>query len=299
MVISNRFSATYSIVLIASCAFWTSGGNCDETAAFVEPYRDVELSVSEMGTLSHIDVKEGDRVSQGQVVAGLDESVAAAMLNMAQKAKEGRGRLNSAQAELDRAEHNLEKLLQLYARKHATDQEIERAKLDRDIAAARKEAVVDELAVKSADFDRMKAQLELKRIRSSIDGIVSEVYKDPGEFVSANEPAVVRVVQLDPLVVTFSLPAKYASGLEPRQAVPLQMGSQRRSVQGEVEFIAPTIDPQTGTVRVKVLIPNSDLDWQAGERCWITGSGYQHETDPRSLTQHALRPGSKRSTDVQ
>ena len=299
MVLSSRFPATFLFVFIACCGSLATDGFCDDTAAFVEPYRDVDLSVSELGTLSHIDVKEGDRVTQGQIVAGLDESVAAAMLTMAKKAKDGRGRLKSAQAELDRAEHNLEMLLQLHARKHATDQEVARAKLDRDVASARKEAVVDELAVKSADFERMKAQLELKRVRSPIDGIVSEVYKDAGEFVSANEPAVVRVVQLDPLVVTFSLPSRYTIDLKPQQAIPLQMGNERRTATGNIEFIAPTIDPQTGTVRVKVLIPNSNLEWQAGERCWFAGSGYEVKSDSHSLTQHVLRPGTNRSTDVQ
>ena len=113
--------AILAILVIGSLASVTLG---DDTAAFTEPYRDVELSVSEMGTLSHVDVKEGDQVSLGQVLAGLDETVVAATLVTAEKAMEGRGRLKSAQAELSRSEDNLKKLTELYRRRHATDQEI-------------------------------------------------------------------------------------------------------------------------------------------------------------------------------
>lgn len=296
---SNRSRLPLVVVVTVLNGFVSSCAFGEDTVAFVEPYRDIELSASEMGTLSYIHVKEGARVAQGQVLAGIDESVVAAMLVMAEKAKEARGRLKSAQAELDRAEHHLEKLAQLAERKHATDQEISRAKSERAIAAARREAVVDELAVKSADYDRIKAQLELKRVRSPINGIVSHVYKDVGEFVSANEPAVVRVVQLDPLVATFSLNANEVSELKPNQPVPLLMGSKKKKISGDVDFVSPTIDPQTGTVRVKVLIPNSNLHWQAGERCWFAGAGQEEESTARSLSGRRSRRGSRRSTEVQ
>jgi len=283
----KTFTQYYFLVLFGVITCSAAAGQ--EIKTFIEPSRDIELSATEMGTIAYINVKEGDPISSGSVLAGLNESVAEASLRTARRAKNARGRLNSAIAELSRAKERFEKLEELLSRKHATRQEIDRAEMEIQIAKAKVETVRDELAVKQADYDRIAAQLELKRSKSPIDGVVAEVFKDVGEFVSANSPVVVRVVQLNPVVAVFSLPAEQARSLKQNETVPVKVGSKKTTVLAKVEFVSPTVDAQTGTVRVKVVITNKDKKWQAGDRCWISKksrSSRSIKTKPVSFSKH-------------
>jgi RND family efflux transporter MFP subunit len=125
------------------------------------------------------------------------------------------------------------------------------------------------LEVKSAEFARIQAQLEQKRIKSPIDGVVTRVFRDVGEFVSAADPVVVKVVQLDPLLVVFSVPTAETRDLRVGQTVPLRVGSKRAKLNGVIEFVSPTSDAQSGTARVKVRIPNPEGRFQSGDGCWL------------------------------
>lgn len=278
------------ICLLVLCGIINSrAAFAQEVKTFIEPYRDIELSATEMGVIAYINVKEGEMVSSGKVLAGLNESVAAASLRTAKRAKDARGRLRSAEVELKRAEFRFNKLEELHSRRHATEQEIDRAETELQIAKAKVESVRDELAVKNADYERIAAQLELKRIKSPIDGVVAEVFKDVGEFVSANDSVVIRVVQLNPVIAVFSLPADQARALKQNENVPVRVGASKTSVMAKVEFISPTVDAQTGTVRVKVVISNSLEKWQAGDRCWIAGQSLSN----RKLSRQAFSSRTK------
>lgn len=240
-----------------------------EVTSFIEPYRDIDVASPEMGTLEFIYVKEGDHVTKGQVLAGLDDDVLQAALAMAATAKSARGRLNSAEAELRLKANRLNKVTGLFERHHASEEEVTRAKAQVEIAEAQVEAVRDELHVKQADYQRITAQIEQKRIKSPIDGIVTNVYKDAGEFVSASEPVVVKVVQLDPLMAEFSVPIFEAKSLSVNQEVALTIGDDRQSTPGLVEFVSPTADAQSGTARVKIRVANPDGAFQSGAACWL------------------------------
>ena len=261
-------------ILFASLA---TASSAREITSFVEPYRDIDVSSPEMDTISKIHVREGDRVSSGQVLAVLNEEVLQATLTVARKAKEAQGKLLSAEAELQLQSDLLEKLRGLFRRNHSTNGEITRAEAQLDIVSARVRAVRDEMDVKAADFDRIKAQLEQKRIKSPIDGIVTHIYKDSGEFVSATEPVILKVVQLNPLLVVFSVPSVDAEQLAADLEVPLAIGKRRVSTTGVIEFVSPTTDAQSGTVRVKVRIPNSKGEFRSGDACWLQLDGKDRE----------------------
>jgi multidrug efflux pump subunit AcrA (membrane-fusion protein) len=79
----------------------------------------------------------------------------------------------------------------------------------------------------------------------------------------------VTVVQLDPLLATFSLRPTTAQSLKVGQPVQVQFASMPNPVDGEVEFLSQTTDARSGTMRVKVKIPNPQGLCRSGERCWL------------------------------
>lgn len=253
--------------LLLSFAITSAHGAAEpEIEGFTEPFADIELAASEMGILAAIDVKEGDIVEAGQLLASLDDSVLQAALNVAHASRNSRGQLKSAIADLEMRELELEKLTELRSRDHASQQEVDRVAGEVRIAAARVQAVREEIEVRNLEYERIRAQLRRRQIRSTIDGVVTDIFREQGEFVSPSQPNVVRVVQLDPLRIVFSVPIEQRSKVVAGQQVALTIGAAGESATATVEFVSPTADASSGTFRVKVQLPNPDGQWQAGDR---------------------------------
>lgn len=261
---SNQLLSCLTMVCLLSV---TCSANEIEVDGFTEPYRDIDVAATEMGRLVRLRVCEGDRVTVGQVIARLNDEVVLASLDIAKAGMESLGRLEAAQAELQMHEETLAKLHELFERNHATQRELDRARAQTDMAAARVKAIEEELRVKSLEYQRTQTQLEQRRVLSPIEGVVTHRYKDEGEFVSPNDPVVVRVVQLDPLLVVFSVPLAEAGRFQTKEAVQVQIEGSEKTVKGIVEFRSPTADAQSGTTRVRVRIPNPGEAIPSGVTC--------------------------------
>ena len=207
---------------------------------FTEPYADIQLAASELGTLSAIAVEEGDTVKAGHVIASLDDRVLKASLDIAFAAAKAEGELVSAAANVDMREAELEKLTELFGRHHASQQELDRVEGDLKVAKARLKIAQEEAIVRELECERIRAQLKQRKVVSPIDGTVVEVMKEKGEFVSPSDPIVARVVQLDPVLVAFSVPASQRKLLTKNQPVLMTVGAVRK-VSGRVEFVSPCL----------------------------------------------------------
>ena len=240
-----------------------------EIDGFTEPYRDIDVAAPEMGQIDRLEVREGDRVTAGQVLARLDDAIWKASLEVARAAMDSAGRLEAAQAELKLYRETLDKLEQLQQRQHATQQEVDRALAQKDAAEARVKAAREELVVRTHEYARAGAQLEQRRIVSPIAGVVTQIYKDEGEFVSPSDPVVVKIVQLDPLLVVFLVPVVEARELAAEDRVNVRVDSAEQPVEGVVEFVSPTADAQSGTTRVRVRIANPEEKIPSGANCHL------------------------------
>ena len=124
--------------------------------------------------------------------------------------------------------------------------------------------------------------MERRLIRAPLDGFVSLLHKDEGEFVAPNDPHLLELVCLDPLLATFNVPSHLALLLEPHQRVPVFLEGPANWVEGEVTVIAPVTDAESGTVRVKVRIANPQFQYRSGERCTLQLPGAARETRRRT-----------------
>jgi RND family efflux transporter MFP subunit len=239
----------------------------DSVDGFTEPFRKIELAPAEPGTLDYLSVKEGDTVQKGQLLGALECDILHVSLEIAEAARQFKGRLDSAVAEQGLRENRLAKLEALRLRGHASQEEVDRARTDLAVAeatvrTAKEQHVVDELEAK-----KIGAMIERRMLRSPLDGIVTAVHKEEREFVSTSAPTVLTLVQLDPLRVTFNVPTGYATALHVGQSLPLSFLDSERNVVGKVEFVSPITEAESGTVRVKVLLDNSQGTYRCGVRC--------------------------------
>jgi RND family efflux transporter MFP subunit len=234
--------------------------------AFTEPYRDISVAASEMGTLSEVRVVEGAIVKQGDVLAVMDDDILRASLEVARRSMNAEGLLKSAQADLDMKIQEQDKLKQLRERDHASQQEVDRIQTEIRIAEARLLSVKEDLEVKQLEFRRIESQLKQRQVIAPMDGVISELSREAGEFVSPSDPTIARLVQLDPLLIVFSVPLSQRNEVEKDQVVELKLGADQIKAEGIVEYVSPTSDTSNSSVRVKVRLPNSDRQHQSGER---------------------------------
>ncbi|MGD9856338.1 MAG: efflux RND transporter periplasmic adaptor subunit [Planctomycetaceae bacterium] len=249
---------------------------------FTEPNRVVAVAAGDSALLAEMLVSEGTQVAAGQPLAKLDDAVLQATLEIADQSRKARGRLDSAQADRRLKTELAEKLEQLRERKHASQDELDRVRVERDLAVAHVLTVQEELAIRELEHRRILLQIEQRTIRAPLSGIVIEISKQPGEFVSPVNPVVLSIAQVDPLVAVFSLPSDQVRQLQPGKSVDLTVAE--TPLRGVVEFISPRIEPQTGTVEVKVSIPNPEGHRPSGQRCrlQILGTSEEVAASPQS-----------------
>lgn len=260
------FTVLLALTVLLMTTTVASGSEVD---GFTEPFRTVEVAAVETGTIKSIEVKEGQRVSTGQVLARLDDDVHLALLAIAKEAMQARGQLKSASVEVDLRLDRLAKLETLRVEGHARQEEVDRARTDLEIAKARVLTAEELLLVKKLEYRKIYVQLERRTVRSPIDGIIKRLHKDPGEFVAPNDPYVLELVDLDKLLASFAVPSHEAVRLKEGQDISVGLDDVDQTVTGVVEFVSPVTDAESGTVRVKVRVANHEGKYRSGERCTL------------------------------
>ncbi len=243
---------------------------CAEEAAslgLTEPFRTIDVAAVESGVIETLRVQEGDSVTVGQELARLNSDALEALLKVSEHSMESDGQLLAAQAELELQQERTKNFTEVFARGHARPEEVRRAQADLAIAQARVKEAEEELTRRRLEYQRVKTQLDLRVVRAPLAGVVAEVHREVGEYVSPNAPAVVTIVQLNPLLAVFSLPASQATSLAVGQQVRLTVDNWEGPVTASVDFIAPVADPESGTVLVKMRVPNPSGKLRSGARC--------------------------------
>jgi RND family efflux transporter MFP subunit len=266
---SHRNSVRLLGGLVLCVGLAASARGADIVESFLEPYRTIDVAATESGIVDKMEVVEGQDVSRDQPLVRLDQDIHKAALEIARRAMEGQGQINAAKSELTLATTRHKKLLSLRERDHATAEEVGRAEMELALADAKLLIAKETLEIRAAEYDRYRIQLDRRTIRSPISGVVIRVHRDEGEFINPAEPLVVTIVQLDPLIATFSVPESKVSAFSSNPDVKVRVAGTSRIAPAQIEFVSPVVSAQTATVTVKVKISNSEGKFRAGERCHL------------------------------
>lgn len=240
-----------------------------EIEGLTEPFKQIDLAPAESGLIAAIEVEEGETVRRGQLLARLDDLVLHTSLRIAKVQMESVGALRTAEAESRMRTNRHEKLAALQKEGHATAEEVLLAQAEMEAAQARVLTARETLEVRKLEHARIAAQIERRLIRSPIDGIVTRVFRDPSEFVSYTDPVVMTVVQLDPLIAVFTGTTEQVRDIRVGQKLTVRLASTAEPAQGEVVYVAPVLDAQSGAVRFKVRIDNKDGRFRSGDKCTL------------------------------
>ena len=183
------------------------------------------------GRIAEIRFDEGERVTKGQPLVVLDDSIYRAEVEEVQ-----------ASLELSRANH--ERAIDLLQRGAGTTKA-------RDEALARLRA--DEAALQLA-----KAHLDKMVIAAPFEGVVGLRKVSVGDFVNVGQD-MVNLEQIDPLKADFRVAEVYLGAVRPGQRIELGVDAfPGETFAGEVYAIDPLIDESGRSVVLRARLPNPD-----------------------------------------
>jgi HlyD family secretion protein len=220
------------LVIAATAAYWYYSRRHHQTEGAIEASGTVEateavLGFATGGRITEVRVREGDRVTAGQVLARLDTLVTTAHLLQAraqvdaakasllemergtriEELEQARAELESAEHTLTDAETELQRTKGLAASKVVSQQQLDRAQVTYDVSKARRDQASAQLrmleagprvekiaaqraqvAMAEAQVKSLEATLSDEIIKAPFDAIVTTRHHEPGEAVAANAP---------------------------------------------------------------------------------------------------------------
>ena len=235
--------------------------------AFTEPFKVIELAAPESGRVASIHTQRGSHVKAGQLLVELDSQVQQAALKVAEQKASTTSRVEALKVEHKRKQRRYETLKELSQDGGGTAEELLDAEAETQIAQLNVKAAEEEIEQYKLEQKELEAQIEQRRVYSKIAGIVTEVPREVGEYVSSAEPHVITVVDLSRLRVTFFIPTEKAVTLTSGEHVAINLLGQSRIVEAEIEYVGPITQADSGRVRLDVVIDNARGELRSGQRC--------------------------------
>jgi multidrug efflux system membrane fusion protein len=229
----------------------------------VQALNTVTIRAQVDGKIVQVNFREGQNVRAGDLLLQIDPRPYQAVLNQA-VAKQSQD-----QAQLDYAQKLLGRDTELFDKRV-----LDRQSLDlQQATAAQLEALVK---ADGAAVDNAKVQLDYTNISSPIDGRVGLRLVDQGNIVHANDQGgLAMITELQPISVVFTLPENDLHEINRRIAanpknysfavVAMDQENSQALAQGELGAVDNQIDDTTGTVKLKAIFQNRQLDLWPGQ----------------------------------
>ena len=218
--------------------------------SYIESINEVSLLPQVTGTVENILFKEGSIVKEGDILFEIDPSKYQAAFDLAQ------ARLDAAQANLVKAERDYNRQVKLSDQKFASKATFDMA----ESAYLQAKAAVEEA---KANLDVATIDLDNTQVRAPINGKVGKALVTKGNYVVASQAALVKIVQVNPVRISFSMTDKEFANVKKRGINRENLNARIILANGDVitekvvdTFLDNQVNPTTATLSVYADIAN-------------------------------------------
>ncbi len=194
---------------------------------YLEAEDNLMVSSKMPGMITALRVKEGDMVSQGQVIAVLDDEVL-------------RKSIDEVKTGLEQVNVLFEKQKNLWDQKIGTEFQYLNLK-------NQKEGLEKKLIT-------LKSQQSQNLVTAPFAGMIDEVYAKPGSMASPGVP-LVQLVNTSRLKATAKVPDSYVAFVKNGDKVNLEFPDLNKTIQGSISFVGRVVDPLSRTFKIEVKLP--------------------------------------------
>lgn len=230
------------------------------TIGTVRAAQTAQISAQMMSNVVAVSVREGDSVTQGQVLATIDPTQAQAGLERAQAALvAAQHEVAAAETERSLTDSTLKRFDMLYQRKSVSPQEYDEVKARYQGALARAEAAQAGAAQAKAAAAQAQATFGYTKVRAPFAGVITERRVDPGVLAAPGMP-LLTVESAGRYRLEATVDESSLRFVRIGESVPVRLDAYPdQSLTGKVSQIVPAADPNTRTFLVKIELPANPI----------------------------------------
>lgn len=235
-----------------------------EAVGTVRAAQSTQVAPQVMGSVVAINVREGDRVRRGEVLAVIDDAQPRAGVERAQAALLAADKdAVAADADFALAESTLKRYQNLFDKKSVSPQEFDEVKARFQAAEARRELARAGQQQARAALSQARTQLEYTRVRAPFDGVVTEKRVDAGAMAAPGMP-LLTVEDRRRYRLEANVDESQIQFVKQGANVPVTLDAfAGQQFTGRVAQVVPAADPASRSFLVKVELPAS-ADMRSG-----------------------------------
>ena len=183
------------------------------------------------GILTHVYVKEGEKVKKGELLAKIDDGGLSQQL----------GQLE-IQAQL--AKTTFERQQRLWNQKIGSELQFLQAQSN--------------YQAQSKAVKQLKIQIEKTAIRAPFSGNIDEIITEKGSVVAAGQSPLMRIINLNNMYIETEVPEKYIRDISIHKSVTIEFPVLGTTFVSKVQQVGSFINPANRTFKIKISIPNKE-----------------------------------------
>tara|TARA_R110000868_G_scaffold82956_6_gene234020 strand:+ start:6122 stop:7357 length:1236 start_codon:yes stop_codon:yes gene_type:complete len=183
------------------------------------------------GILTNVYVKEGQRVSKGQILGKIDDG------GLSQQ-------LAQLQIQSDLAKTTFERQQRLWDQNIGSEIQYLQAKSSYD--------------GQSRAVAQLQQQIAKTVIRAPFSGTIDDVITEQGSVVAAGQTQLMRIVNLDNMYIETDVPESYITNVTNGKNVEVEFPVLGKTITAKIRQTGDVINPANRTFKVEVAVPNKE-----------------------------------------
>lgn len=245
----------HRVLLVCLCMFGTHV-KAQDYVGLVYSEHDIQLSAPVVGLVQRLLVQPGDRVSSGQALIELEDSVQRIEVRR-------RAHVFQDNSEYETSVERLELASKLWkisqevsaATQSVSEEELIKMQLEISAAAGKLVQLKAQKKREQIEVEAAQAELALRTLRAPVAGVVTDVLFDPGEWARLGD-VVLKMADLAHVELRLNVPPAFSARLKKGDKLQGMFESSKNSVMGVVKYVSPVVDAASGLVDVRVRYPN-------------------------------------------
>ncbi len=230
-------------------------------SGYVTARREATVSSKVTGKVTEVLIEEGMKVTNGQVVARLDDSNVKANLEVAQaQLASATVAVEETRAQLKQANAEYERITELAKRNIESQSDLDQAESNAKTLQAHLAWQETQIAVAQREVEMSQQDMDDLIIRAPFDGVITTKDAQPGEMISPvsagggfTRTGIGTVVDMGSLEIEIDVNESYINRVEPGQPVEATLDAYPDwTIPCKVIAIIPTADRDKSTVKVRV-----------------------------------------------